>query len=147
MHSQNARTSATLLALLALVATGAPVRAQKQQEKQDSKRPHLTLKAQPSMGTAPLRVTMLADLAGGANDLEEFYCATAIWDWGDGGSSEKSTDCEPYEKGKSEIRRRYAEEHTFRRSGYYRVYFALEKRDKEIVTGWVNIAVQAGNSN
>jgi len=147
MHTLNVRTSATLLTLFAIAGSGALLGAQKQQEKQDSKRPRLTLKAQPSMGTAPLRVTMLADLAGGANDLEEFYCATAIWDWGDGGSSEKSTDCEPYEKGKSEIRRRYAEEHTFRRTGYYRVYFALEKRDKEIITGWVNIAVQAGNSN
>ena len=147
MHTVNVRTSATLLALFALVGSSASLVAQKQQEKQDTRRPRLTLKAQPSMGTAPLRVTMLADLAGGANDLEEFYCATAIWDWGDGGSSEKSTDCEPYEKGKSEIRRRYAEEHTFRRSGYYRVYFALEKRDKEIITGWINIAVQAGNSN
>jgi len=142
----NLRVSTTAVALLALAASGVPVGAQKQ-ENQDSKKPRLTLKAQPSTGQAPLRVTMLADLAGGANDLEEFYCATAIWDWGDGGSSEKSSDCEPYEKGKSEIRRRYTEEHTFRRGGYYRVYFALEKRDKEIVTGWINIAVQAGNSN
>ena len=146
MHALNVRTSRAIVAMIALAVT-VSAGAQQKQEKQDSKRPRLTLKAQPSTGAAPLRVTMLADLAGGPNDLEEFYCVKAIWDWGDGGTSEKEGDCQPYEKGKSEIRRRYNEEHTFRRGGFYRVYFSLEKRDKQIIDGWVNVVVQAGNSN
>lgn len=113
-------------------------------EKQEKGKPKLTVKALPMTGPTPLKVTFVAELTGGANDLEEYYCPKAIWDWGDGGSSEKSTDCEPYEAGKSEYRRRYTEEHTFRRDGFFRVYFALDKRDKEIVTGWVTISALAG---
>src|SRR6187549_3774511 len=78
------------------------------------KRPKLTVKANPTMAMSPARVVASADVSGGADDFEEFYCASVEWDWGDGTKSESKSDCDPYEAGKSEIKRRYAQEHTFR---------------------------------
>ena len=48
---------------------------------------------------APARVVLTAELTGGANDFEEFYCGAVEWEWGDGTKSESSSDCAPYEAG------------------------------------------------
>ena len=39
------------------------------------KRPKISVKANPAMGISPARVVVSADLNGGANDYEEYYCA------------------------------------------------------------------------
>ena len=83
------------------------------------------------------------ELIGGANDFEEFYCPTIEWEWGDGTQSESSSDCAPYEAGKSEIKRRYTVEHFFR-AGAYRVMFHLKRRDKSIGAASVNIQLRPG---
>jgi hypothetical protein len=67
----------------------------------DSNKPKLTLKAQPMISMSPSKVTMRAELVGGANDYQDYYCPTIEWDWGDGTHSESTSDCEPYEPGKS----------------------------------------------
>src|SRR6185436_3590792 len=72
----------------------------------ESRRPKITLRATPTISMAPSRVVLTAELVGGANDYEDFYCPTVQWDWGDGTQSESTIDCEPYEAGKSEIKRR-----------------------------------------
>lgn len=79
-----------------------------------NKKPSISLKATPPVGFPPLRVVVTAEVKGGANDFEDFYCASVEWDWGDGTKSESKEDCDPYEAGKSEIKRRYAAEHVFR---------------------------------
>ena len=66
------------------------------------------------VSVSPARVVLTAEIVGGANDFEEFYCPTIEWDWGDGTQSESSSDCAPYEAGKSEIKRRFTVEHLFR---------------------------------
>jgi hypothetical protein len=109
----------------------------------DSKRPRLTLKAQPVIAMSPARVVLTAELVGGANDYEEYYCPTVEWDWGDGTHSESSTDCEPYEPGKSEIKRRFTKEHVFR-AGAFRVGFRLKRRDKAVAFATVSIQVRPG---
>jgi hypothetical protein len=109
----------------------------------DSKRPKITLKAQPVISMAPSRVVLTAELIGGANDFEEFYCAAVEWEWGDGTKSESSTDCAPYESGKSEIKRRFTVEHVFR-MGAYRVMFHLKRRDKSVGVATVSIQVRPG---
>ena len=109
----------------------------------DTKRPKLSLKAQPVVSMSPARVVLTAELAGGANDFEDFYCATTEWDWGDGTHSETSSDCEPYESGKSEIKRRFTVEHVFR-AGNYRVQFRLKRRDKTVGSAGVTIQVRPG---
>lgn len=116
----------------------------------EPKRPKLTLKASPNFGIAPLRVVLTAEFEGGSDDFEEYYCPTVIWEWGDGAVSEASNDCAPYEPGKSQIKRRYTVEHTYRRSdpsGQIRVYFSLRHRDKEVAAVGVNIAVQPGGTD
>ena len=92
---------------------------------------------------APARVVLTAELTGGANDFEEFYCPSVEWEWGDGTKSESSSDCAPYEPGKSEIKRRFTVEHVFR-AGAYRVMFHLKRRDKSVGGASVNIQVRPG---
>ena len=92
---------------------------------------------------APARVVLTAELTGGANDFEEFYCTAVEWEWGDGTKSESSSDCAPYEAGKSEIKRRFTVEHVFR-TGSYRVMFHLKRRDKAVGNATVNIQVRPG---
>jgi len=75
--------------------------------------------------------------------FEEFYCPSVEWEWGDGTKSESSSDCAPYEPGKSEIKRRFTVEHVFR-AGAYRVMFHLKRRDKSVGAASVNIQVRPG---
>jgi len=109
----------------------------------DNRRPQVRLRAQPVIAMAPARVVLTAELVGGANDFEEFYCPAIEWEWGDGTQSESSSDCAPYEAGKSEIKRRYTVEHVFR-AGVYRVMFHLKRRDKSVGAASVNIQVRPG---
>src|SRR4029079_10515386 len=110
----------SLTALLgAVCASPAFVAAQKDsQEKESKDRPKITLKAQTVISMSPSKVTLRAELVGGANDYEEFYCPTIEWDWGDGTQSEQTADCEPYQAGKSEIKRRFVVDHVFRAGSY-----------------------------
>jgi hypothetical protein len=113
----------------------------------EPKRPKLTLRARPEIGIAPMRVVLTAELEGGSNDFEEYYCPTTVWEFADGAISEASADCPPYEPGKSQIKRRYTVEHTYKRSGHLRVYFSLQHRGKEVTAAGVNITVQPGGTD
>lgn len=137
---------ALLLPVVVVAAHAAVAAAPQKNAKetpQDSKRPRLALKAQPVIAMAPARVVLTAELVGGPNDYEEFYCPTIEWDWGDGTESESTNDCAPYESGKSEIKRRFTVEHVFR-AGTYRVSFKLKRRDKVLALTTVNIQVRPG---
>lgn len=112
-------------------------------EKEPEGKPKISLKAQPVISMSPSKVTFRAELVGGANDYEDFYCPTVEWDWGDGTQSELTTDCEPYQQGKSEIRRRFTVEHVFR-AGYYQVVFRLKRHDKAIAMATTTVQVQGG---
>lgn len=109
----------------------------------DTKKPKVSLKAQPAVSMSPARVVLTAELTGGPNDFEEFYCAAVVWEWGDGTESESAMDCAPYEAGKSEIKRRFTVEHVFR-AGNYRVVFYLKQRDKTVAMANVNIQIRPG---
>ena len=110
---------------------------------QESGRPQIKLKAQPVIAMSPARVVLTAELVGGANDYEDYYCPTVEWDWGDGTQSESTNDCAPYEPGKTEIKRRFTVEHVFR-AGAYRVMFRLKRRDKALAAATVNIQIRPG---
>lgn len=110
------------------------------------KKPSLSLKANPPAGFAPLRVHLTVDVRGGANDHADFYCPTVQWDWDDGTISENSSDCDPYEAGKSTIQRRYSADHTFRLSGDYRLTFRLKQKDKVIASATTTLTVRPGAS-
>jgi hypothetical protein len=106
-------------------------------------RPKLSLKANPMVSRSPSRVVLTVELTGGANDYEAYYCPTVEWDWGDGTESESTLDCDPYEPGKSEIKRRFTVEHVFR-AGNHRVTFRLKRHDKPLTATSVQIQVQPG---
>jgi len=107
-------------------------------------RPKISVKANPSMGVAPTRVVVSADLNGGANDYEEFYCPSIEWEWGDDTKSTTSADCEPYEAGKSEIKRRFVIDHTYTFAGDYRVQFRLKQKNKVVGSGTADVKIRPG---
>jgi hypothetical protein len=135
----------TLAAMACMsIAVGARQKDDKGNKDKDSdKRPKLTLKAQPMISIAPSKVVLRAELVGGANDYEDFYCPTVEWDWGDGTHSESTADCEPYQQAKSEIRRRYTVEHVFR-EGRYQVAVRLKRRDRTVAAATAYVQVQGG---
>jgi hypothetical protein len=123
------------------VIGGATLSAQSEAKaKSEPKRPQLTLKATPGSGMVPVRISGVAELKGGDDDFEEYYCPTIEWSWGDGTVSESSNDCEPYEPGKSQIKRRYTVSHPYKQGGRYRISFRLKQRDK--VVGSATTVVQ-----
>jgi hypothetical protein len=107
-------------------------------------KPKLTLKASPSVAFAPARIYLVAELKGGADDYERYYCAGIEWDWGDGTKSESSYDCDPYESGKSEIKRRFAVEHRYRVAGDYRIQFRLKQKDDSVAAVNTTVRVRPG---
>ncbi len=128
-----------ILALSALLIIPAALHA-RAQGGNTSKKPSLSLKASPTIAFAPARVVFVAELKGGANDNEEFYCPTVEWEWGDLTTSTAEADCDPYQAGKSEIKRRYTVDHQFKNPGSFRIRLLLKKGDK--VIGAANTLVQ-----
>ncbi len=113
------------------------------QEKKVSK-PSVTVKVSPPVGFSPAQMVLTADLKGGADDSQELYCASVEWDWGDDTRSESKTDCEPYEAGKSEIKRHFTIDHTFNLAGEYRVEFRLKQKNKVVARGSTDVKVRPG---
>lgn len=137
------------LAALATIVIAASLTAGAQRAPEDGKadkddRPEISLRATPVMAFSPVRVSVRAELKGGADDFEEFYCSTIEWAWGDGTHSESSADCDPYVAGKSEIRRYYSNSHTYTVSGRYDVRFRLKKNDKVVGVGQTVVQVRPG---
>ena len=135
-----------LVASLAVFGFEAAARAQGGEAARvdKEKRPVFSLKAFPAISFSPTRVSLVGELKGGANDYEDFYCVTVEWDWGDGTKSEASTDCEPYEAGKSEIKRRFAMQHLFQTAGNYRVQITLKRRNKMVTAANTTVQVRPG---
>jgi hypothetical protein len=144
--------------VLALVMSGAAAGDK-------DKRPKITVKANPTIAMAPARIVVTADVTGGADDNEEFYCPSIQWDWGDGTKTEESGDCDPYEAGKSTIKRRFTAEHEYHFGGRtetlsdlggdrmdarsdarsdYRIQFRLKKHDKVIGSGSTAVKIKPG---
>ena len=109
-----------------------------------SKKASLSLKATPAVSFAPARIVLVAELKGGDDNSEELYCPTVEWEWGDGTVSTAEADCEPYQAGKSEVKRRFASEHKFENSGQYKVVLRLRKSTKIIAIANTNLQVRPG---
>jgi hypothetical protein len=106
----------------------------KEEQKREPKRPSLSLKATPGTGMVPARISATAEFKGGDDDFQDYYCPSIEWNWGDGTVSEASNDCEPYEAGVSQIRRRYTQSHTYKRPGAFRIVFRLKQRDRVLTS-------------
>lgn len=130
---------------LCVMLSAAPAAAQGDKGgKPPDVRPKFSMRAQPSVGIAPTRVVFTAELLGGADDFEEYYCASVEWEWGDDTTSESNTDCEPYEAGKSTIKRRFTNTHTFQRSGSYKVSIRLKRGDRQVAVASASIQIRPG---
>lgn len=128
----------------------------------DKKKPSITVKVSPVSGFAPMRAVITAELKGGSDDYEEFYCPAIEWDitvrdvapMNDPTArmtdsrpvqkSEQKLDCDPYEAGKTEIKRRFVREHTFRTGGEYSIRFNLKQKDKIVGGGRTTVRVRGG---
>jgi hypothetical protein len=136
------RASYALLAVLLITLTSGS--AWSSQRGSDDKKPSLSLRATPPVGFSPLRVRFVVDVRGGADNYADFYCPAIEWDWGDGTVSGNSEDCDPYQAGKSTIKRRHSTEHIFRQPGTFQVFFRLKQRDRVIAASSSNVQVRAG---
>ena len=108
------------------------------------RRPKLTVKVNPAMALSPARVVASADVDGGPDDFEEFYCAAIEWDWGDDTKSNASADCDPYEAGKSTIKRRFTADHVYRTAGDYRIVFRLKQKSKVVGSTTTSVRIRPG---
>jgi len=87
----------------------------------------LRLRATPRVAFAPADVLFVGQIRGGPDDNEELYCLEIEWDWGDDTTSEQTLDCDPYEAGVTEIRRRFSVRHTYNYGGRYEVRLHLKQ--------------------
>jgi hypothetical protein len=110
----------------------------------DKTRPSVSVKANPSTGFAPARVVLTAELKGGADDYVDFYCPAIEWVWGDDTRAESNADCEPYEAGKSEIKRRYVIDRKFETAGNFRVEFRIKQKGKVVGSGSTTVTIRPG---
>lgn len=138
-HLAGAAIASLILASTLVAVTHGQDKGSKDQDK----RPQLKLTARPPLGMAPQKVVLTAEIVGGPDDAEDFYCPTVEWDWGDLTQSESTADCEPYQPGKSSIKRRWTVEHVFQR-GSYHVVLRLKKRDKAITQATVIVEIRPG---
>ena len=113
-------------------------------EQGGTKKPSLSLKVTPAVTFAPARIVVVAEVKGGAENNEEFYCPTVEWEWGDFTTSTAEADCEPYDADKSQIRRRYTVEHQFKNPGTFRIRLLLKKGGKVIASSNTQVQVRPG---
>ena len=130
--------SAAMLALATLSGDVADA------QRNDDKKPSLSLKASPNAGFAPLRVRVTVDVRGGADDFQDFYCPAVEWEWGDDQKSQRSEDCEPYQAGTSKIERRYSAEHRYSDSGTFNMRFRLKQGSRVVANSAVMVHVREG---
>ena len=117
---------------------------EKSQADEKVKKPSLSLRASPPISFSPANIHLVAELKGGPDDYEEFYCPAIEWDWGDGTRSENSSDCDPYKAGVSQISRRFSKTHVYNIQGRYRVQIRLKRNTKVLTSASTNVQVRAG---
>ena len=108
-------------------------------------KPSVSVRASPTIGFSPARMVLTAELKGGADDYEEFYCASIEWDWGDdtrvGVAAPTASRTKPERarsSGDSSI------DHVFNFSGDYRVQFRLKQKNKIVGSGSTDVKIRPG---
>lgn len=137
------RATAVTLAVALLAAPGGHGGGVLAQD-DETGRPELSLRASPRVGFAPADVLFIAELRGGADDYEDYYCASVEWDWDDDTRSESTPDCDPYEAGTSRIRRRFSMRHRFEYGGRYEVRFRLLRRGDPVASARTIVELRGG---
>jgi PKD domain len=142
------RAAFRLLTVVTLTLAAWSFTSAEQKEKDDKddkgKRASLSLRVSPAIAFSPARVVASAELRGGSPDDAALYCPRTEWDWGDGTRSEANENCEPFEAGKSEIKRRWTASHTYTTQGNYRVQLRLKRGDRTVAAGNTNLQIKPG---
>ena len=138
------RTAILVGAWSVAVAAQGPAQEKNDKAPKDEARPEIGLKVSPLIAFSPAKISVRAELKGGALDYEPFYCNTIIWDWDDGTTSENTPDCPPYEAGQSQIRRYYSSTHTYQTAGRYNVRFRMKKGDRTVGGNATLVQVRPG---
>jgi hypothetical protein len=133
-----------MAAAVSLAAADAQRDSKDEKESKDIKKPSVSIRVAPPISFSPARVVITAELRGGAVDDPDLYCPEVEWDWGDGTKSEATENCEPYEAGKSTIKRRWTTTHTFQTQGMYRVQLRLKRGPRTIASGNNTVQVKPG---
>ena len=124
----------SLLILLAAAPTGA--------DGGKLRRPRLDVRASPRVAFSPAYILLTAELVGG-DEMEDFYCPSLEWSWGDGARSVRESDCPPYEPGR-ELERRFSAEHGYRQAGDYQVTVRLRRANRSVAEASARVAVRPG---
>lgn len=130
------RAQPVVLLTLALCLTGLV------QAHQGKGKPSIILRANPAVAFAPARVVVTAELNGGADNFEDYYCAKIEWDWADGTQSVAQDDCDPYSADTATIRRRYTSEHKYELPGIYEAHFSLKQGKRTAGAAAITIRVR-----
>jgi hypothetical protein len=106
----------------------------------------LSMRVSPAVAFSPARISASAELRGEPlpDDEARLYCAAIEWDWGDGTRSEAQADCEPYEPGKSTLKRRYTAQHTYTSAGRYRIALRLKRQDRVLLATNSTVQIRPG---
>ena len=134
MSRSLAATALCAVTILVGASISVPAQSSDKDEKKEPKRPSLSLKATQGNGMVPVRVSATAEFKGGDDDFQDYYCPAIEWNWGDGTVSQAANDCEPYEPGVSQIKRRFTQSHTYKRAGSFRIIFRLKHRDRVLTS-------------
>jgi hypothetical protein len=141
------RTIAALVSAVGLTTAGpAFAGAAESSEPGDDKqkKPSVSVRTSPQSGFSPLKVVATAELRGGSDDYQDFYCPVIEWEWGDGTRTEQRVDCDPYEAGSSEVKRRYTLERLFHSAGDFKVIFRMKQDNKVVGSGQTLLRVRPG---
>jgi hypothetical protein len=103
-----------------------------------------SMRVSPAIAFSPARVAAVAELRGSPADEASIYCAAVEWEWGDGTRSSSESDCDPYEAGKSEIKRRYSAGHVFNEAGRYRIHIRLKRQNKVVMATSTTVHIRPG---
>ena len=134
--------AATTFILTLAFMSGTPITGQDEDEDAE-----LRLRATPRIAFAPADILFVGQIRGGPDDNEQLYCPEIEWDWGDDTTSEQTLDCDPYEAGVTDIRRRFSVRHIYNYGGRYEVRLHLKQGDDVVIAGRTRIEVQGVNRN
>ena len=107
------------------------------------RKPRLDLRASPRMAFSPVNVFLTAELVGG-DEVEDYYCPSLEWNWGDGAKSVRESDCPPFAAGSSELERRFSAEHGYRRAGDYEITVTLRRANRSLAVASARVNVRPG---
>jgi hypothetical protein len=122
--------AACVVGAAAVAAGGAPQDPKDDKSERKYDKPSLNIRVAPPIAFSPARIVVTAELKGGAPDDPELYCPNVEWDWGDGTRSEATENCEPFEDGKSTVKRRWTTSHV-RHAGNVSCRVAPQARIKD----------------